>query len=450
MSLVVAIIVIFASFYFITKQALHTQTDNTLTSHSEKIVEVVTREGSNLHQAIAREAFVEEFSNIPGMLVVIMNSSGVIVSSSQTVSPTDAVIRELYETTRQSEKPFFVDRTIGSQGLRFLVSPIVQNNSFLGAVIMGHPIDVIAKALNSLVTTLGVVFVVLLIPAVLGGYLNARGAVAPISAISEKLKQINSGSLNQRVDNPHTGDEIEELSVTFNSLLDRLHSAFIRERQFIGDVAHELKTPLAAQRTNIEVALSKNRPKEEFRQALEESLVDNNRLSSTLKNILDLAWAEADSAKLQFERVDLSEVVLEVKDLATKMVHKKQIAVVGSVEPGIFITGKKDKLFRAILNIVDNAVTYTSEKGTITISLQKKNGQARIRIKDSGIGIAEKDLPHIFERFYRGKKSDKKFGSGLGLAIASSIIAAHRGRVEVKSKVSKGSEFIVFLPLSSS
>ncbi len=454
-SLVVAIIVIFISFYFVTRQALHTQTENTLTSHSQKIVEVVTREGSNMHQAIVKEAFVEEFSNIPGMLVVIINSSGTIVSSSQTVSPTDGVIKNFFKAASLSEKPFFADRIIGSQSLRFLITPIMQNNSLLGVVIIGHPIDVIAKALNNLVTMLGVVFVAFLIPVVLGGYLNARGAVAPISDISKKLKLINSGNLDKRINNPHTGDEIEELSVTFNSLLDRLHSAFIRERQFIGDVAHELKTPLSAQRTNIEVALSKDRSKEEFRDTLEESLVDNNQLSSTLKNILDLAWAQADSAKLQLDRVNLSQIVLDVKDLTMKMVHKKQIAVKGIVQPDIFVNGRKDKLFRSILNIVDNAVTYTPEKGTITISLHKKNGLANIHIKDTGIGIAEKDLPHIFERFYRGstrlparQESDKVFGSGLGLAIASATITAHQGSVEVKSKAGKGSEFTVLLPLS--
>ena len=187
-SLAVAIVAIFTSFYFVTRQALHVQTDNALTSHSEKIVEVVTRTGTAMHQAIARESFVEEFSNIPGMLVVITNSSGAIVSSSQAVSPTDGVIRNLFEMARESEKPFFADRTLGFEGLRFFITPITQNNSLLGVVMIGHPVEVIAKALNKLVTMLGVVFVVFLIPVFLGGYLNARCAVAPISAISEKPK----------------------------------------------------------------------------------------------------------------------------------------------------------------------------------------------------------------------------------------------------------------------
>src|SRR3972149_7238594 len=142
-SLVLAIIVIFASFYFITRQVLHDQTDSSLEVHSAKIVEIITGSNTGMHQAIAREAFDEEFSNIPGMLVVVMNNSGMIVSSSQTVNPTDSVIRELFTTANQSQKLFFVDRGIGTSELRFLVSPIVQNNSLLGVVIMRLAIHVI-------------------------------------------------------------------------------------------------------------------------------------------------------------------------------------------------------------------------------------------------------------------------------------------------------------------
>ncbi|MBI4038727.1 HAMP domain-containing protein [Candidatus Daviesbacteria bacterium] len=449
-SLVLAIIVIFASFYFITRQVLHDQTDSSLKVHSNKIVEIITSQNTGMHDAIAREAFVEEFSNIPGMLVVVMNSSGMIVSSSQTVSPTDSVIRDLFAEANQSQKPFFTDRRIGTSELRFLVNPIAQNNSLLGVVIMGHPIDVIKNALNSLITMLGVVFAIFLVPAVLGGYFNARAAVSPISDISKKLKLINSGNLSERIRNPNTGDEIEELSVTFNSLLDRLGGAFQRERQFIGDVAHEVKTPLSAQRTNIEVALARDRSKEDYQQALEESLVDNNRLSTTLKNVLDLAWSEADAARTQFENFDLSELVQEMMDLGTKMAVKKQISVDGSIEQHLLISGKKDKLERALINLVDNAIKYTPDKGTVTISLQKKRDQAQFKVKDTGRGISVRDLPHVFERFYRGSRTDKTFGSGLGLSITSAIVSAHRGEIRAKSQIGKGSEFIVLLPLSSS
>ncbi len=446
-SLVIAIAVIFTSFYFITRQALYMQIDSALTSHSDKIIEVVTSQASNMHDDIAKEAFIREFSQIPGMLVVIMSASGTIVSSSQTISPKDQSMREFYQTAFKSKNHFFADRTVGSEGLRFLVSPIRQNGQLLGVVIMGHPIAVIQDTFTNLVTILSLVFVVFLFPTVFGGYLNARGAVAPISAISARLKRINSGNLNERVDNPKTGDEIEELSVTFNHLLDRLRDAFQRERQFIGDVAHELKTPLAIQRANIEIALSKDRSKENYRQALKESLSDNNRLSTVLKNILDLAWSETEAARNQFKNFNLSEVVLEIKDLGIKMAAKKRISVDGKIEPNIIIYGKKDKLERALINLVENAVKYTPQKGLITISLQKKNEYVNFKVKDTGIGIAKNDLPHIFERFYRGSKTDKTLGSGLGLSIAKAVITAHHGEIKAESAPGKGSEFTVCLPL---
>ncbi len=437
-SLIVATFIIFTSFYFVTRRMLHAQTDNTLIFHSREI-----------HDNIVGGTLTEDLSNIPGLFVVILNNNGTIISSSQTISPKDGVIRELFEAISRSRNPYFTDRTLGSQKLRFLATPVMVNGSFRGAIIMGHPIDAIQNALNSLITMLGIVLLILVFPAILGGYLNARSAVGPISDISKKLKQINLGSLDKRVDNPQTGDEIEELSVTFNSLLDRLHKAFQRERQFIGDVAHEVKTPLAAQRTNIELVLAKDHPKKEYRLALEESLIDNNRLSTTLKNVLDLAWSQADAVRTQFEDFDLSRVATEIKDLCTKMAVGKQISVTGNIESNIVISGKKDKLERALVNLVDNAVKYTPKKGKITITLQKVADKAQFKINDSGRGISESDLPHVFERFYRGSISDKTFGSGLGLSISQAIVSAHHGEILAKSQIGVGSEFTVLLPTSS-
>jgi signal transduction histidine kinase len=293
-------------------------------------------------------------------------------------------------------------------------------------------------------------FLLLLIALAFEGLFIIRKMTDGLTKLSSKIKSITSNNLNEKITDIGDEEEIQKLSVTFNGLLDRLRSAFQRERQFIGDVAHEVKTPLAAQRTNIEVALAKDRSKEEYRQALEESLVDNNRLATTLKNVLDLAWSEADAANAQFENFDFSLVVQEIKDLGTTMAVGKQIAVAGEIEPHLIISGQKDKLERALINLVDNAIKYTPQKGTVTFSLRKKRNQAQLKVKDTGRGIAEKDLPHIFERFYRGSKTDKTFGSGLGLSIAQAIVSAHRGEIRAKSQIGKGSEFTVLLPLASS
>lgn len=444
----IASAVIFTSFYLITKQTLYSQTDTTLDSHGSKIVDVITRE-ENIScrscQMMARDAFLREFSEIPGMVVILMDSTGNIVGSSVTIDRSDKRISQLFEQVSQAKSPHVTDHIISDLKMRLWIDPIYKNDQLLGVVFVGHPIDVIEKSLNNLLLMLGVVFVVFLIPTVFGGYLLAKSAIAPITSISEKLKKISSSNLDERVTAPNTNDEIAELAVTFNSLLDRLSLAFKRERQFIGDVAHELKTPLATQRSNIEVIRSKDRDKTEYIKALDETLIDNNRMAGTLANILDLAWSEAE-LNTHFEIFDLSEFIEEIRELATKMASSKNIKITGEVQPNIKIYGKRDKLFHAILNIVDNAVKYTNDKGIIVITLHKTPNKIHLQIKDNGIGIAKDELPHIFERFYRGSKNDKTSGSGLGLAIAQAIVSSHNGKINIESKIGQGTTVSISFP----
>lgn len=446
----IASVVIFASFYLITKQALYSQTDATLDSHGSKIVEVITREESKSCQScqmMARDAFLREFSDIPGMVVILMDNTGNIVGSSVTVDRSDKKLSQLFEQVSKTNSPHITDHFISDLKMRFWIDPIYKNDQLLGVVFVGHPIDVIEKSLNDLILMLGAVFIVFLIPTVFGGYLLAKSAIQPITSISEKLKKISSENLDERVATPNTNDEIKELAVTFNSLLDRLSSAFKRERQFIGDVAHELKTPLATQRSNIEVILSRDRDKKEYVKALDENLVDNNRMSATLDNILDLARSEAEITA-HFELFDLSELVEEIRDLATKIASTKNIKIIGETKQNIKLHGKRDKLFHAILNVVDNAIKYTKDKGIVSISLHKTQAKIHLEIKDTGHGISKDDLPHVFERFYRGSESGRTKGSGLGLAITQAIILSHRGKIEVESKIEQGTLVSISFPIA--
>ena len=174
-------------------------------------------------------------------------------------------------------------------------------------------------------------------------------------------------------------------------------------------------------------------------------------MSATLKNILDLAWSQSDSSS-RWQNFSLSETVGELAEVATKLAHPRRITVSNRIAADIFIHGQQEKIFRALLNLIDNAVKFTPPggEGKISLSLSSQKNLAAIDIKDTGIGIVPDDLPHIFDRFYRGGKSGRTLGSGLGLAIASSIIAAHHGEIEGKSPPTKGSTFTVRLPLASS
>ncbi len=434
---------VFLSFYLLTKQALYYQTDTTLNNHGLKVMEVALRAGTGMHEELAKQAFLSEFSKIPGMLVVIGDEKGKIISSSILASENNEAIISILTNAIGSEKPVFVNQKLGSTLMRFWVNPVRSNGRLLGVILLAHPIDVIENSLNDLLSTMSTVYVSLVLLTTVAGYLLAKEATKPISEMAEEITKISSNNLNERVRVPKTGDEIENLGKTFNGLLDRVDSAFKRERQFIGDVAHELKTPLATLRGEIELALSRKRAAVEYKTALSETLIDTKRLGKTLTNILDLAWSQADT---KTEEVDLTSLTEEIQEIARKLALQKKITIKSKIKKGVFVNGRKDKLFRAIVNLVDNAIKYTPNKGRVEIDLFGDKDQVVIRVKDSGTGIGKIDLPHIFERFYRGNKTEKILGSGLGLAITKAIVEAQRGILTVESKKGKGTTATISLP----
>lgn len=268
-----------------------------------------------------------------------------------------------------------------------------------------------------------------------------------LSYLSNRIRHISRKNLDERILDITSEDEIGELAFSFNNLLDNLNDAFKREQQFIADVAHELKTPLATLRSSLEITLTKDRNKEEYKKVIEGALDETNNISSTLKNVLDLAWSETYEEKKNSSIFDLSELMEELCDITEKMVQSKNISIESSVHKDILVDGFKDKLARALLNIIDNAVKYT-HKGKILVKLRKTHNRAFLTISDTGQGIEPEELPKIFNRFYRGSKTDKILGSGLGLAIAKSVITLHQGHLSVESKLNKGTMFTIILPLA--
>lgn len=280
------------------------------------------------------------------------------------------------------------------------------------------------------------------------GFIIIYKITRSLTYLSSRMKMISSKNLDERIDNVQNEDEIGELAHSFNELLDRLHDAFKREQQFIADVAHELKTPLATLRSTIEVALQQKRNSADYQNALRNALSETHSLSSTLKNVLDLAWSETPSEQKNVKSFNLTELIKELLETAQKMAMNKKITVSGSFDKNVTIFGFKDRLERAVLNIIDNAIKYNSKNGKIEVVIKKERNKALVIIKDTGVGISQKDTSHIFDRFHRGSSEDKIIGSGLGLAIAKAIVLSHHGEIKVKSKVGEGSSFTILLPLA--
>lgn len=280
------------------------------------------------------------------------------------------------------------------------------------------------------------------------GFFTIYKITKSLTYLSSEMKEITQDNLHKRVKHIHSSDEIGELAHNFNSLLDRINDAFKREKQFIGDVAHELRTPLATLRSSIEVTLKKQRSNDEYIRSLKTVLEETKQLSSTVNDVLDLAWTESPDAKKQMSEFNLSELIEELFEICEKMAAEKKLILEQNIEKKITINGYREKMARAILNIMVNAIKYT-DKGTVCIDLKRDGEKVSITITDTGIGISQKDALHIFDRFYRGTNSGKSSGSGLGLAIAKSVITLHKGSIEFE-KINKGSLFRIILPAISS
>lgn len=281
------------------------------------------------------------------------------------------------------------------------------------------------------------------------GYFFINQITRSLTYISNEMKSITSENLDKKIKNIQGNDEIAELGKSFNSLLDRLNNAFKREQQFIGDVAHELKTPLSTLRSTLEVAKSKKRSGEEYEKVINEALKETVYLSSTLTNILDLAWLEIPQEQKLAKKFNLSDLIKELLDIAEKLAFNKRIKIESSIMSEVYVVGYRDKLARAIINVIDNAIKYTPD-GALSLTLKIVRNKAFILIKDTGLGIEKKDIPYVFDRYYRADTVNKVAGSGLGLAIAKSIITLHKGTVEVESFFNKGTTFVIALPLASS
>lgn len=288
-------------------------------------------------------------------------------------------------------------------------------------------------------------FLLFFILAIIGFFIIYR-ITNDLTYLTGRIKKISLETLDERIEGIQREDEIGELATAFNNLLNRLDEAFKREQQFIADVAHEMKTPIATMRSALEVSISKDRSKEEYRQVINDSIVETNALSSTLNDILDLAWSQTPHEQKKIATINLSELMEELADIGSKLAKPKHQIIETYITPNVLIDGYKDKLAKALINVIENAIKYSPQKGLISIDLHKRGNIVTITISDNGQGILQKDIPHIFDRFYRGSSTDKVFGSGIGLSITQSIIKLHHGTIQVQSKPGSGSTFHIRLP----
>jgi heavy metal sensor kinase len=292
-------------------------------------------------------------------------------------------------------------------------------------------------------------FVLMLAAAAAGGYFMSRRALAPVDRITQAARSITADNLSQRLAVPRTGDELERLSATLNDMIARLEAAFKRISRFTADASHELRTPLAVMRTTAEVALRHDGGGGEHRAALEGVVVEIERTTQLVDNLLLLAKTDAGGVQLAKQAVDVVAVADEARAQMGVLARAKGVSLDARLpDEQLVVSGDRDALRRLFLILLDNAIKYTPAGGNAEVAVVV-NGAAVVGIvSDTGIGIPRDDLPHVFDRFYRvdRARSREHGGTGLGLAIARWIAESHGGAVSVTSELGSGSRFEVQLP----
>jgi len=284
----------------------------------------------------------------------------------------------------------------------------------------------------------------LLLIAMAGGYWISRRALRPVDRISAAARSIGIRNLSERLPVTHSSDELQRLAETCNAMLERLEVAVRKLKQFTADASHELRGPLSLTRTIAEVAQRQPNTDEESRASFQEIANASANAAKLLEDMLELARTDAEPLDIALESVELSPIVEDVCSMARKLAQQRGIRVtlVVKAPQAMTVLGHAPSLRRMIWILLDNAIKYTPASGCIDVSLRDGNGTAILEVADTGIGISESDLPHIFDRFYRADPSRSEVeGSGLGLAIAKWIADLHHAQIHVQSRRDIGSAF---------
>lgn len=291
---------------------------------------------------------------------------------------------------------------------------------------------------------------IILLIAILFGRLFAVRILRPVVEITRTASKITHEDLSTRVKAEHVDEEMKYLVGAFNDMISRLQRSFRYIAEFSSHVAHELKTPLAIIKGESDIALRKERDAQEYKRVIKVTLEETERMLKVIEDLLLLTKLDYRPESFKFERVDLVEFLKEIYEQSKILASQKQIAVnIKLPTSKIFINADRLHLRRLFFNLISNSIKFTDKGGRIDIAASQTDKKAVINVSDTGIGIAEENLPKIFDKFFHADRTGKIIepGTGLGLSIAKSIATIHDGTIDVISKLQKGSTFTVTLPI---
>jgi signal transduction histidine kinase len=279
-----------------------------------------------------------------------------------------------------------------------------------------------------------------------GGTVLTSSALQPLRRLADTVRSIlRTGRTDVRVPAQDTGDALDELSSLVNAMLDRIDAVLAGMRGALDNVAHDLRTPMTRLRGIAETALTSGDPAL-VREALADCLEESDRVIEMLNTLMDISEAETGTMALRREPTDLNDLIRQSVELYEDLAEERGIEIRTNVPSELAVDVDRNRMRQVLANLLDNAVKYTPAGGVVEIAAHRENGDAVLTVSDTGVGIPAEELPRIWERLYRGDKSRSTRGLGLGLSLVRAIVAAHGGRVDVRSRPGTGSTFELRLP----
>ena len=371
----------------------------------------------------------------------VLESSGATMAASPIVGP--AVVSR----TLRSGSASILTVTQGEDRYRVLLVPLPSQSRL---VLVGTNSESADDAVTRLITILLLTGPLVLLAAGGGGWFLAKRALRPVTEMTTIAAGIAIDRLDERVPVPGGRDELAVLATTLNTMLERLEVGVRDKRRLVADASHELQTPLAVMRTELDVTLANPALAPEAVEVLESAREETDRMTRIVRNLLTLARFDEGTLRLLRAPVPLCALARESVASMETFARERGVDVTVTGEDAQ-VSGDAEYLRLVVTNLVENAIKYSGEGSSVTVAIASRGEQAALSVTDDGPGIPAQAAEHVFDRFYRvdSSRSKDSGGSGLGLAITKEIVEAHHGRVEVHSEVGVGSTFEVIMPVAA-
>ena len=450
-ALLAAALVAFGSgMYLVLRDQLEGAFDASLLANAEHAAGALGQDVDSGGQVKPSDRLIEQFASTGGRVVVLDASGRPLADSSPSGAGSLSITpADLAAADRHSHEI----RELATPGalLRMTVEPIsLADGTRVGYVAWADSTRPLHEVLATVSTALLVGGALVIALALAGGLVLARRALAPVADVTETARAISlSGDFAARVEGGRRADEVGELAVAFNEMLQALEGNHQTLQRFLADVSHQLRTPLTTIRANLDLAARGDVPVDERQAILADARDEAERMGRLIGDLLSLARAES-GARLEFAPVELDALLVEsVRRERQAAAHVRM--TVDSVEPAV-VDGDRDRLRELFGILLDNAARYTPAGGRVVAGLEVRDGQAVVRVVDTGIGLDPTDRERLFERLYRGSRARelRPSGTGLGLAIARWIVESHAGTIELADGEGGGTVATVALPVRQS